>query len=209
VWDELVARYRWADEADDENLHALTIAMVSGAKEDEVIRAFGGDSDSSRSMPFPEVLDEAFGGYPEVPGLLQVLSVGDLVVTLEGGYRGSVPEVARRASAAGGAFFSISWDVNGGLQVMYALKGGVDGVLEDPSWIEDAPYMDADECPEIPAWAEGAPFTLETARSVSFAVMERTMGQGFDQSWLEIPLRTVRLSPIEAVFPDLDAAYRH
>lgn len=206
MWEEATTRYAWADRGEDDEMQALTISVVRGHTEDEVIEAFGGEPAASRQMSTAEASWEACQHYPSEYALLQVVRSGDLVVTVESGYRGSIPEVARRASSAGGEFFAIHWDVNGRIELMHAADGRITGVLEDPSWIEDAPFMD--DTPEIPSWAEGAPFTLETALAVSFAVMERTMGVAFDPAWVKIPLRTVRLAPMAVAFPNLDAAFR-
>ncbi|MFI1096173.1 hypothetical protein [Streptomyces sp. NPDC020917] len=45
------------------------------------------------------------------------------------------------------------------------------------------------------------------ACAVSFALMERTMGVGFDPVWLRTPVRTVGLRAPGVLFPDADAAW--
>ncbi|MEY9965920.1 hypothetical protein ABIA33_003975 [Streptacidiphilus sp. MAP12-16] len=207
MWEQSVRRYAWADLGEADELQALTVSVVGGRTEDDVIRAFGGDPVAALRMTTAEALEVACQHYPSDYALLQTMHTGDRIVALESGSRGRVAEVARRASSFSGEFFSIHWDVEGYLQVMHAAGGQITGVLEDPSWIEDASFMD--DAPEIPVWAEGAPFTLETAHSVSFALMERLTGVAFDPAWFNIPLRTVHLAPSESLFPDLDAAFRY
>ncbi len=50
------------------------------------------------------------------------------------GYHGSIPEIARRASADGGEFFSVYRDVNARYQVMHMER--TMGVPVDPAWFE-------------------------------------------------------------------------
>ncbi|MGW4823094.1 hypothetical protein ACWEP4_29965 [Streptomyces sp. NPDC004227] len=104
-WEDLVARYAWAD-ADEPD--AYTFSVITGKTESEVIRAFGGDPGVSRLMTSAETASElAAQLYMEDYELLQVVTVDRCVIAIEWGYHGSIPEVARRASAGGGEFFSV------------------------------------------------------------------------------------------------------
>ncbi|MFC8826253.1 DUF6461 domain-containing protein [Streptomyces sp. NPDC057137] len=189
MWDDLVARYAWADADAPE---AYTFSVVAGRSEDDVIRAFGGDPGESRLMTFAEAADEQADHLYEDYELLRVVTSKEHVVAIEWGYHGSLPEIGRRASADGGEFFSVHRDVNGRQQVMRAVGGRVDGAF-DPCELEDPED-------EVPTWAEGVVFSMDTLCAESFALMERTMGVAVDPAWIDTPLRTVLLAAPGALF---------
>jgi hypothetical protein len=202
VWDDLVARYAWADA---NTLEACTVSVIAGKSEDDVIRAFGGDPGQSRLMTFAEAADEQADHLYEEYELLRVVTSKEHVVAIEWGYHGSLPEIARRASADGGEFFSVHWDVNARYQVMRALDGRVDGAF-DPSEVEDAPWADPEY--QVPSWAEGVAFSHDTLCAESFALLERTMGVAVDPAWIDTPLRTVLLAaPGELFGGDPESAW--
>ncbi|MFD5894972.1 DUF6461 domain-containing protein [Streptomyces sp. NPDC060366] len=193
LWDDLVARYAWAD-ADEPG--AYTFSVVAGSAEDEVIRAFGGDPSETRRMTFAEAADEQADHLYEDYELLRVVTFGERVVAIEWGYRGSDPEIARRASAGGGEFFSVYRDVNARHQVLHAFDGRVDGMFE-PAELEDAAWLDPR--PEVPVWAADVSFHMDTLCAESFALMERTMGVAVDPAWIGTSLRTVLLAPADGL----------
>ncbi|MFD7618907.1 DUF6461 domain-containing protein [Streptomyces sp. NPDC059802] len=201
MWDDLVARYAWAD-ADE--LVVYTFSVISGMAEDEVIRAFGGDPAVSRAMTFDEAADEQASHLYEDYALLRVVTVDKHVIAIEWGYRGSIPEIARRASVNGGEFFSVQQTVNGHSQVIHAFDGRVDGMF-DPADLEDAPWVDP--VPEIPSWATGVAFHLGALGAESLALMEHVMGVPVDPALMGAPLRTVVLASPDALFGDLEAAW--
>ncbi|MFF0205934.1 DUF6461 domain-containing protein [Streptomyces sp. NPDC005017] len=200
-WEDLVARYAWAD-ADEPD--AYTFSVISGKTEDEVIRAFGGDPGASRLMTFAETADEQASHLYKDYELLRVVSADRHVIAIEWGFHGSIPEIARRASADGGEFFSVYQSVNARYQVMHALDGHVDGMF-DPFELEDAAWMAPE--PEVPAWAEGVAFHMETLCAESFALMERTMGVAIDPGWMDTALRTVLLASPSELFGQSEAAW--
>ncbi|TRV81047.1 hypothetical protein FKN01_04715 [Streptomyces sp. 130] len=200
-WDELVTRYAWADA--DEPI-AFTFSVIAGKTEDEVIRAFGGDPGASRPMTFDEAAAEQAAHLYQDHTLLGVVTAGRNVVAIESGYYGGIPEIARRASADGGEFFSLYTSVNAGYQVMHALDGSVDGMF-DPSELEDAAWTDPE--PEAPVWAEGVDFHGETLGAESLALAEHIMGVAIDPAWLTAPLRTVLLTPDSELFGRSEAAW--
>ncbi|MFC8539123.1 DUF6461 domain-containing protein [Streptomyces sp. NPDC057249] len=201
-WQEAVARYAWADA--DEWALTFTFSVIAGKTEDEVIRAFGGDPGASRLMTWDEAADEQAHHLYEDHPLLGVVTAGRHVIALEPGYHGCVPEIARRASADGGEFFSVHADVNARYEVTHALNGRVDGAF-DPFVLEDAAWMDPK--PDVPVWAEGIEFHMETVCAESLALMEHTMGASIDPAWLTTPLRTVLLTPVSELFGRSDAAW--
>jgi len=200
-WGGLLEKYAWADEVE-----GCTVSVVAGKGEDEVIAAFGGEpAGASREMTFDEVVEEAADHLYEDDHLLRVLTVGRHVWAMEGfGYHGNIPEVARRASSGGGEFFSVYAAVNARYGVMHAADGRVTGAF-DPFGLEDAAFYD--DLPELPDWAQGATFPMGQLSAVSFALLERTMGVGFDPAWLRTPVRTVGLRAPSVLFPDADAAW--
>ncbi|MFD5575018.1 DUF6461 domain-containing protein [Streptomyces cadmiisoli] len=198
VWEDLVARYTWADRDEPE---AYTFSVIAGRTEDDVIRAFGGDTDASRMMTFAEAANEEANQRCE---LLRVVTAEAHVVTVEWGYHGSIPEIARRASADGGEFFSVYRDINARYQVMHAVDGRVDGMF-DPFDLLDAAWMEPQ--PKLPTWAAGVSFHMESLCAESFALMERTMGVTVDPAWIDVPLRTVLLASPSALFADPEMAW--
>ncbi|MGW3914491.1 DUF6461 domain-containing protein [Streptomyces sp. NPDC005070] len=193
MWEDLVAQYAWAD---GDELEAYTFSVIAGRTEDEVIRAFGGDAEVSRLMTFAEAAREQANQRSE---LLRVVTAETHVVAVEWGYRGSIPEIARRASADGGEFFSVYRDINARYQVMHAADGRVDGMF-DPFDLLDAAAMGPD--PGLPAWAAGVSFHMETLCAESLALMERTIGVPVDPAWVDTKLRTVRLALPSTLFED-------
>jgi hypothetical protein len=201
VWDDLVAQYAWADADEPE---AYTFSVISGKTEDEVIRAFGGDPAASRLMTFAETVDEQASHLYDDYELLRVVTADKHVIAIEWGYHGSIPEIARRASAEGGEFFSVYRNVNARYQVLHALDGRVDGMF-DPFDLEDAAWTDPKE--ELPVWAEGVTFHMETLCAESFALMERTMGVAIDPGWMDASLRTVLLASPSTLCSAPEAAW--
>ncbi|MFI6085564.1 DUF6461 domain-containing protein [Streptomyces sp. NPDC051217] len=201
VWEDLVARYAWADTDAPE---AYTFSVVAGKSEDDVIRAFGGDPGESRLMTFTEAADEQADHLYEDYELLRVVTVKEHVVAIEWGYHGSLPEIARRASADGGEFFSVHRDVNARHQVIRAVDGRVDGAF-DPFELEDLDWLDPR--PEVPAWAEDVAFHMDRICAESFALMERTTGLASDPAWIGTPLRTVRLAAPGELFGGPDSTW--
>ncbi|MEV6106666.1 DUF6461 domain-containing protein [Streptomyces sp. NPDC051940] len=202
-WDELVTQYAWVDTAED--LHTYTISVITGKDEDEVIRAFGGDPGVSRLMTFDQTAYEIAEHPSRDHALLRVLTAGKHVVAMEWGYHGSIPEIARRASAHSGEFFSIYASINARYQVMHARDGLVDGAF-DPLDMEDAAFMDPP--PTLPTWAQDVAFHMETHEAESFALMHRTMGLAFDPDWLDVRARTVLLPAPGTLFSNPHAAWR-
>jgi hypothetical protein len=169
-----------------------------------VIQAFGGDPDASRLMTFAETVEEQATHLHEDYELLRVLTVERHVITIEWGYHGSIPEIARRTSADGGEFFSVYRSGNARYQIMHALDVRVDSMF-DPFELEDAAWMDPE--PEVPAWAEGVDFHMGTLCAESFALMERTMGVAVDPGWMDTALRTVLLAAPSELFGQSEAAW--
>ncbi|MDI2125837.1 DUF6461 domain-containing protein [Yinghuangia seranimata] len=200
--DTLVERYRWAEQ---DGLVALTITVVAGRTEDEVVRAFGGGGQAARRlMTFRQIGDML--ALPEAGSLhpMLIVSTGTCVVTIENtGYHGSIPEIARRASAGGGRFFSAYWDMHGDHQVMYAEDGDV-RVVFDPV---DTRRIPAGAAVPLPRWAEGVRPDTEAPGASCLALMERVMRVRIDRDWMVKPLSAVILPDPATMFDDPEAAW--
>ncbi|WTW93787.1 DUF6461 domain-containing protein [Streptomycetaceae bacterium NBC_01309] len=200
--DTLVERYRWAEQ---DGLVALTITVVTGRTEEEVVAAFGGTQAPRRIMTFRQIgdvlaLPEAGSFHP-----MLVVSTDSCVVTIENtGYHGSIPEIARRASAQGGRFFSAYWDMHGDHQVMYAEDGRVQ-VVFDPV---DTRRTPAGLAVPLPRWADGVRPDASSAGASCLALMERVMSVQIDRDWMHKPLSAVILGDPATMFDDPEAAWR-
>ncbi|MEE1737889.1 hypothetical protein PUR49_15470 [Streptomyces sp. BE147] len=154
------------------------------------------------------IFDEAADGKPshlyEDYALLRVVTVDERVIAIEWGYRGSIPEIARRASVNGGEFFSVQQAVNGHSRVIHTFAGRVDGMF-DPADLEDAPWVDP--VPEIPSWAAGVAFRPGTLGAESLALMEHVMGVPVDPALMGAPLCTALLASPDALFGGLEGAW--
>jgi hypothetical protein len=199
--DTLVERYRWAEQ---DGLVALTISVVAGRTEEDVVSAFGGAQAPRRIMTFRQIGDIL--ATPEAGSIhpMLVVSTGSCVVTIENtGYHGSIPEIARRASAGGGRFFSAYWDMHGDHQVMYAEDGRVQ-VVFDPL---DARRAPAGASVPLPRWAEGVRPDRTDAGASCLALLERVMRVRVDRDWMHMPLRAVILRDPATMFDDAEAAW--
>ncbi|GAA4958558.1 hypothetical protein GCM10023205_21520 [Yinghuangia aomiensis] len=200
--DTLVERYRWAEQ---DALVALTISVVAGRSEEDVVQAFGGSTAPRRVMTFRQIGDvlavpEAGSFHP-----MLIVSTGSCVVTIENtGYHGSIPEIARRASADGGRFFSAYWDMHGDHQVMYAEDGRVQ-VAYDP--VDDS-RVPAGAAVPLPRWAEGVRPDAAAPGASCLALMERVMRVRIDPDWMVRPLSAVILPDPATMFDDPEAAWR-
>lgn len=203
MFDDLVRRHAWAD--DETQVPALTISGVVGVEDQRVTRIFGGELITARWMSFAEAAER-----PADPAsgtqVIQVVAAGrDKVVVLEhAAGHGALPELARRASAGGAEFCSVSWTARGAFQVLHAVDGRVDALF-DP--VDFAYYPEEDPAPppvpaHLPEWAADVRFRLETVGATSLALFERLLDLWVDPAWLLIPLRTVSVPAAGALFPD-------
>ncbi|HSA52210.1 MAG TPA: hypothetical protein VLH10_19155 [Yinghuangia sp.] len=200
--DTLVERYRWAEV---DGLVALTISVIAGRSEEEAVAAFGGTRAPRRIMTFRQIGDllaipEAGSFHP-----MLIVRAGSCIVTMENtGYHGSIPEIARRASAGGGRFFSAYWDMHGDRQVMYAEDGRV-RALFDPVGGNRTP---AGSTVPLPRWAEGVRPEPAAPGASCLALMERAMRVRIDRNWMRQPLSAVILPDPATMFDDPEAAWR-
>jgi hypothetical protein len=199
VTDDVADQYAWADQ-----IEAATVAVVYGRTADDVLRTYGGDPAASvGDYPFAQLADLQGDGATELKFHAQLLDVAGRVVVIENnGWSGSLPEIARRCSADGGAFFSIYWNVNAFGMVTAAADGKVTAHFEHLY-----PFAPQAELHEVrPGWAIGPEVDVASARRVCFALMERQAGVAFDAAWLAESRPTYRLPDPHWLFRDVDNA---
>jgi uncharacterized protein (UPF0248 family) len=177
----LSRKYAWADEDDI----SWTVAVIADRTEADVVRIYGGDpGEKVGEFAFDDawVPEEDFGRYFH----LQVLTAGRNTVAIEpNGLTGKQPEIARRASADGGSFFSVYWSVNG---VVY-LTAAEDGRLT--AAFDAVIFYNGDLVPE---WVDERDFDADTgSASICMALMEQRTGVAFQREWLTRRLPTYRI----------------
>ncbi|MGQ0840853.1 DUF6461 domain-containing protein [Actinokineospora sp.] len=194
----MLNRHQWADKEYD---LAWTVAVVSDRNPDDVVKAYGGDPSSPMDQAtFEEswVPEDNFGEYFHV----QILTHGGYVIAIEqNGWTGSIPEVARRASA-GGRFFSVHWNVNGVYRIVQAAEGQVSALFDPMS--ANGPV----ELGEVrPAWASETVFEVDHLRSTCLHVMEQQTGLAFDRNWLDRRLPLYRIPPPRVLLAGIENAW--
>ncbi|MGX7824521.1 DUF6461 domain-containing protein [Actinokineospora sp. 24-640] len=185
---ELIGRYDWVRGLDI----VLTFAVVVGSSADDVVRVYGGDPAERLSLTMAEAEDAALddeGGF-----YFQVFQHGTSVVAVENnGWSGTVPEVARRASA-GGRFLSVHWNANGLFRVTEAVNGAVTAYFEPGS----GPAPDD----VVPGWAS----SVGSDRATCLALVEAETGVAFDRRWYEARLPTYRIPDPDELFAGVEDA---
>ncbi|MCP2169845.1 DUF6461 domain-containing protein [Goodfellowiella coeruleoviolacea] len=198
---ELIKKYEWAE---DPGLDlAMTVAVVAGATSDRVIGVYGGDpARPVGSLTFDEALvpEPDFGKYFQI----QVLERDRHVVVLENnGWSGSVPEIARRASAGGGRFFGVYWSFNAIHLLSQAIDGKMTAYLE---LMTGCPSYDVHEL--VPPWMHGVGVTVEALRATCLAYLEQQTGVAFDRTWLDQKLPTYRVPDPDVMLANVANARR-
>lgn len=195
----LIERYAWAD---DPALDLTwCVSVIDGSNATAIVRTFGGEPDRSIPMTFHEAEADAGEHVGEYTNLL-VLCHGHHVVTIDSyGYGGTVPEVARRASAGGGRFFSFHIDMNGNGRIVQAENGAVTAFFE-PLFVNDRDLSH----PWRPAWVEDVRFPAEQLQAACLVAMEKQTGVAFERRWFDTELPTYRVPDPDELFKDLPRA---
>ncbi|MGQ0841750.1 hypothetical protein [Actinokineospora sp.] len=181
---DLAERYAWFDQARDMD---MTLAVIRGHSVGEVVSLYGGNPAEPVDMvPFQQafVSEEDFGRYFH----LQVKSRPGYVVAIEpNGWSGNVPEIARRASAGGGHFFSVYWSPSAS-GVLQAIDGTVTACF-DPVLFDPTAEFDVN-----PTWASETDFaTVDRLRSTCLTLLEQQTGLAVERAWFDEPLPTYRI----------------
>ncbi|MEV8440455.1 DUF6461 domain-containing protein [Actinosynnema sp. NPDC051121] len=192
---QLIASYDWIEHQDV----VLTFAVIQRATVQEVVRTYGGDPAESQLMTTIEAEDAAL----DDPGFfyVQVFEHETSVIALENNsWTGTLPEIARRASADGASFFSVHWNVNGLFRITEAEDGTITASF-------DPMRVDADDPGAlVPPWATEVSFEVGKLRATSLAAAERRTGVAFDQAWLAAKLPTYRISDPDVLLEGVEGA---
>jgi hypothetical protein len=193
---ELIDRYRWIQQLDV----VMTFAVIQGRSVDEVVRIYGGIPEQSQLMTTIEAedagLDDGDAFY------FQVFEHQDAVVALENnGWSGTVPEIARRASANEGHFFSVHWNANGMFRLTEARGGKVTAYFEPTFGTEPAAPDDV-----IPAWTEGLELQPDELRASCLALVQQQTGVAFEEQWLVMKLPTFPIPDPDELLRDVAGA---
>ncbi|MGH3759887.1 DUF6461 domain-containing protein [Actinophytocola sp.] len=195
---QLIDKYAWIQEYDT---LAWTVAVIQGRTEPDVIAVYGGDpAESLESRPFDDAIvpDEDFGTW----FYLQTVTADTAVVAIENnGWTGTVPEIARRATAAGGRFCSVHWNVEGRWRIVQANDGQVTACF-DVSMAADG----MDTFDKLPAWLDDADLSDDSLDATCLAILEQQTGLAFEPSWLTVPLPTYRIPDPDVLLKDVENA---
>lgn len=193
---ELIDRYQWVQQLDV----VMTFAMIHGRTVDEVVRIYGGEPDQGQLMTTIEAedagLDDGDNFY------FQVFEHQDAVVALENnGWSGTVPEIARRASADEGHFFSVHWNANGMFRLTEARGGKVSAYFEPTLGVQPVAPDDV-----VPPWAAGLRLQSGELRAACLAFVEQHADAAFEEEWLVKKLPTFRIPDPDELLRGVEGA---
>jgi hypothetical protein len=195
---ELRNKYAWADE--DYDL-AWTVAVVEGLDPGYLLALYGGSPAASLGrLTFAEAMRQRTDHFDDY-SVFQILGHDRQLVAIEpNGWTGNMPEIARRATASGGTFFSVYWSPST-FQILQAKDGQVTGSF-DPNFIG----LPAGANDLLPGWVGDDDFPLEQLKASCMAAMEQQTGVAFDRAWLDKPLPTYRIPDPDALLKDVGNA---
>ncbi|MFB6726122.1 hypothetical protein ACFCV3_38480 [Kribbella sp. NPDC056345] len=178
------------------SIEAWTVAVTN--RPDLVLEAYGAEPLLDHRT-FGEAGALQADAYPALLFHGQLRDHGAQVVVLESnGWTGSVPEVARRCSAAGGHFFSVYWNVN----AHGCVTEGKDGVITAKFEVL-YPFQPEQLSSEVrPGWALGSPTDLDRAYQDCLTHLEEQTGVRIQQEWLDERLPTYRIADPATLYPD-------
>jgi hypothetical protein len=186
VLNDLVRRYRWADEELD---LAWTVAVIEGQPMAEVVRRDGGDPDQSIGDHTFAQLDDLQGDADDLRFHLQTFVHKRHVVAVErNGWTGAVPEIARRCARDNAEFFAVHWSLSSNPRIDQAVDGRVAAYFE--MFAGATPHAGG----PVPGWMGGLVVELDRLRSTAMALLEWHTGLAFERQWLD----EVTASPIPA-----------
>ncbi|MGB3442639.1 MAG: DUF6461 domain-containing protein [Actinophytocola sp.] len=191
-------RYAWADE--DYDL-AWTVAVIQDLDIETVLTIYGGSATTRLGeLTFAEAMNDRNEHFDD-HAVLQLLVHERFVVAVEpNGWTGNLPEIARRASRAGGSFISVYWSPSA-FRVVQARDGQVTANF-DPNFTGFA----AGANDLLPGWVGDNDFPLEHLKSSCLAAMEQQTGVAFDRVWLERRLPTYRMPDADERLKDMETA---
>ncbi|MFJ8965854.1 hypothetical protein ACIRG5_41340 [Lentzea sp. NPDC102401] len=186
---ELSGKYDWITNLDV----VLTLSVVSGRTVEEVVGIFGGNTAEPQLMTTIEAEDAQLD---DDHAYVQAFEHKSTAILLENNsWTGTVPEIARRASANEAHYIAVHWNVNGAFQVVEAIDGKIMAFFDPMRVGENDPG-------EVqPAWLDDVSFQPGHHRTACLALVERQSGIVFEQEWLVKKLPTFRI-------PDVDELLR-
>lgn len=191
---ELIDSYQWVQQLDV----VMTFAVIRGCSADEVVRIYGGDPKQRQLMTTVEAEDAGLDDGDDF--YFQVFEHQDAVVALENnGWSGTVPEIARRASADEGRFFSVHWNGNGMFRITEACGGKVTAYFEPTFGAQPAAPDDV-----IPEWATGLELHPDELRATCLALVQQRMGVAFEEEWLVKKLPTFRIPDVDELLKEVE-----
>ncbi|MDX8029384.1 DUF6461 domain-containing protein [Lentzea sp. BCCO 10_0856] len=193
---ELIDRYQWAQQLDV----VMTFAIIRGRSVNEVVRIYGGHPEQRQLMTMVEAEDAGLDDGDDFH--FQVFEHQDAVVALENnGWSGTVPEIARRASAGDGYFFSVHWNGNGMFRITEAHAGTVTAYFEPTFGAQPAAPDDV-----IPEWGVGLQLQPDELRAACLALVEQQTDVAFDQEWLVKKLPTFRIPDPDELLREVEGS---
>jgi hypothetical protein len=194
---ELIDRYQWVQQLDV----VMTFAVIQGRSVDEVVRIYGGDPAQSQLMTTIEAEDAGLDDGDDF--YFQVFDHQGAVVALENnGWSGTVPEIARRASADEGHFFSVHWNGNGMFRITEARGAKVTAYFEPTLGVEPVAPDDI-----VPEWAEELALQPAELRAACLALVAHQTGVAFEEEWLVKKLPTYCIPDVDELLKDVEGAW--
>jgi hypothetical protein len=199
--DALIGKYTWVKE-----IEAWTVSVMPRRPVEEVVQIYGRDqAEPMGELAFADMEHHRGSDLRRVEPFVQVLHHDEHTVTLENaGWSGSLPEIARRCSAGGGWFFSVSWNIHAAGMVTQAVDGTIVAYFESLFSIEPEP-RGGDRRPE---WAIGPEVEPELAWQVCMAQLEQQTGVAVEKTWLDEPYPTYRIPEPYWLYRDVEGADR-
>ncbi|SDC20739.1 DUF6461 domain-containing protein [Actinokineospora iranica] len=174
------ATYQWIN---DERYSAITLAIVAGTAEDDVIRAYGGTPETSEIATF----DESFNSFDDgQPFHVQTFTTGQFVVAVENnGFHGSDSRIARKVTGESGRFISVKWSSTGGDYILYVVGHKIEAQFDALSV-----SLGGDGDGIVPEWVNRVDWSQDETRAPYLALLGDVMGVHVSQEWFTTPHRT-------------------
>ena len=198
---DVLDSYTWVND-----IEAWTVAVIQGLPIEDVIRIYGGDPNAPVGEYVFTEADNLRGDDPDHLAFhLQAFTHDGYVIAVEpDGYTGSIPEIARRCSTAGGQFFSVYWNVNAVGMLTQALDGTITAYFE--SLYPLAPAEPVQPAEIRPLWAIGHEIEPGLSWQACLAHLQQQTGLAFDRAWLDAKRPTYRIPDPDVMLRDVPNA---
>ena len=181
--------YQWIN---DERYSAITLAIIEGATEEDVIRAYGGNPGTSQTATF----DESFNTFDEgQPFYVQTFSADSFVVAIENnGYHGNDARIALRAVGTRGRFISVKWSHAGPDYVLYIVDGKIEAEFDILSIA-----LGGQGIGTVPDWVNLVDWSADETRAPYLALLGHVMGVQVREEWFTTPHRTTVIPELYSI----------